>query len=215
MTSLTALRKASVALIIGAFALSACGGTTPTTGPTSAGAGSVAPTTAATTPPATSSLVTLPPSSDAPPATSGPAADPAVDLEIAAPYSLEPLDENVAAMFVSIMEQSIGNSAGAFDLGIRSVTKGGPQPVAIVVVMSFDDLPVGVEVLLDATAGAASGQGGTVDSRDIAGAPVRIIETQGQTVVFTVVGEDLLMVVAMNGEKKDNVDVTTAILEAN
>jgi hypothetical protein len=196
--------------MIGALALSACGGPSPTA---SAGSpASAGPTVAATAPAATIGPTTA---ATAPASTAGTAVDPADDLKIAAPYTLDALDENVAAMFVTMMEQSIGDNAGDFDLGIRSASKGGPQPVAIIVVMSFHDLPVGVGTLLDATAGAASGSGGKVESRDIAGSPVRIIDTQGQSIVFTTIGENLVMVVATTGVKQDNVDVTTAILEAN
>ena len=90
MTPLPLARKATAALLVGAFALSACGGGSPTAAPPTTTATQAAPSTAATTPPASQSVVTLPPGTEPPAATGGPAVDPADDLKIAAPYTLEP-----------------------------------------------------------------------------------------------------------------------------
>jgi hypothetical protein len=213
LTSLTRLRNASVALIIGAFALSACGGPTASTAPTSPAATSAAPTTAATTPPATTPpVITLPPGTAAP--TGGAKVDPADDLEIDAPYSLDPLDEAIAGFFVTAMEQSLGSLADVFDVGVRSATKGG-EAVAFVIVMGFPDLPVGMNALLDGAAEGAAGSGGTVETRNIGGQDVRIVEVQGQTFVLMVIDDELVMVIAQSFTKKDSVDVATALIGAN
>jgi hypothetical protein len=212
LISSTAPRKATVALIIGAFALSACGGTTPTSGPSSPSGTSAAPSTAATTPPATTPSVTEAPPSTAPTQDAG--VDPAENLEIAAPFALKPLDEQIAAIFVTAMEQSLGSMADVFDVGVRSATKGG-DAVAFVIVMGFPDLPVGMDALLDGAAQGAAGSGGTVETRNIGGQPVRIIEVQGQTFVLMVVDDELVMVIAQTFSKKDSIDVATAIIEAN
>jgi hypothetical protein len=213
LTSLTRLRNASVALIIGAFALSACGGPTASTTPTSPAATSAAPTTAATTPPATTPpVITLPPSTAAP--TGGAKVDPADDLEIDAPYALDPLDEAIAGFFVTAMEQSLGSLADVFDVGVRSATKGG-EAVAFVIVMGFPDLPVGMNALLDGAAQGAAGSGGTVETRNIGGQDVRIVEVQGQTFVLMVIDDELVMVIAQSFTKKDSVDVATALIGAN
>lgn len=213
LTSLTRLRNASVALIIGAFALSACGGPTVTSAPATPGATSAAPSTAATTPPATTPPVTTLPPGSAPP-TGGAKVDPADDLEIAAPYSLAPLDEQIASFFVTAMEQSLGSMADVFDVGVRSATKGG-QAVAFVIVMGFPDLPVGMNALLEGAAQGAAGQGGTVETRNIGGQDVRIVEVQGQTFVLMVVDNELVMVIAQSFTKKDSIDVATALIGAN
>jgi hypothetical protein len=209
LTSLTVHRKASVALIIGAFALSACGGPAATAVPSSGGAGSAAPTGAATIPPATTPPVTEAPSAGP---TGGAEVDPAEDLEIAAPYSFEPLDEQIAAIFVTAMEQSLGALADVFQVGVRSAVKDG-QSEAFVIVMAFPDLPIGGKALLDGAAQGAAGAGGTVETRDIGGESVRIVEAQGQAFVLSMVDNELVMVIGQS--KKASIDVTTAIIEAN
>lgn len=209
MTSLSAPRKASLALLIGAFALSACGGTTPSAAPSTAPTASPGPTVAATTP-----ATTEPPAAatDAP-ATGGAAVDPADDLEIAAPYSLEPLDEQLAAAFVTAMEQSLGGMADVFDIGFRSAVKDGDSQ-AWVIVMRFPDLPMTNEMLLDQISEGASGGGSTVEEVTIAGQPARVVTAQGQSFVVTLVGDDIVMVIGFIS-KNVTVDVAKALIEAN
>lgn len=206
MTSLSAPRKANVALLIGAFALSACGGGgTTTLAPSTAAVTSPAPTTAATTPPATTAAT------DAP-ATTGPAGDPADDLEIAAPYELEPLDENLAAAFVSAMEGSLGSMGDLIEFGFRSAVEDG-NAAAWVIVVRFPDLPITNKQMLDQIAEGASGSG-TVEELTIAGEPARVISAQGQSLVVTLVEDDVVMVIGFIS-KKVTVDVTRALIEAN
>ena len=195
-----------MALLIGAFALSACGGGgTTTLAPSTAAVTSPAPTTAATTPPATTAAT------DAP-ATTGPAADPADDLEIAAPYELEPLDENLAAAFVSAMEGSLGSMGDLIEFGFRSAVEDG-NAAAWVIVVRFPDLPITNKQMLDQIAAGASGSG-TVEELTIAGEPARVISDQGQSLVVTLVDDDVVMVIGFIS-KKVTVDVTRALIEAN
>jgi hypothetical protein len=195
-----------VALLIGAFALSACGGGgTTTLAPSTAAVTSPAPTTAATTPPATTAAT------DAP-ATTGPAGDPADDLEIAAPYELEPLDENLAAAFVSAMEGSLGSMGDLIEFGFRSAVEDG-NAAAWVIVVRFPDLPITNKQMLDQIAEGASGSG-TVEELTIAGEPARVISAQGQSLVVTLVEDDVVMVIGFIS-KKVTVDVTRALIEAN
>lgn len=206
MTSLSAPRKASVALLIGAFALSACGGGgTTTLAPSTAAVTSPAPTTAATIPPATTAAT------DAP-ATTGTAGDPADDLEIAAPYELEPLDENLAAAFVSAMEGSLGSMGDLIEFGFRSAVEDG-NAAAWVIVVRFPDLPITNKQMLDQIAEGASGSG-TVEELTIAGEPARVISAQGQSLVVTLVEDDVVMVIGFIS-RKVTVDVTRALIEAN
>ena len=173
----------------------------------------MAPTSGATTPPATTPpVITLPPSTTAP--SGGAEVDPAEDLEIAAPYALDPLDEAIATFFVQAMEQSLGSLADVFDVGVRSATKGG-DAVAFVIVMGFPDLPIGMKALLDGAAQGAAGSGGTVETQSIGGQDVRIVEVQGQTFVLMVIDDELVMVIAQSFTKKDSVDVATALIAAN
>jgi hypothetical protein len=211
LTSLSAPRTAIVAILIGAFALSACGGNTASSVPTTAGAASVAPTVAATTPPASTAPTSA--ATDAPPETTAPAGDPADDLEIAPPYTLEPLDEQVAAQFVTAMEGSLGSMGDLIDFGFRSAVKDG-DTTAWVVVVRFPDLPMTNKALLDQVSQGASGNGGTVEELTIGGEPARVISAQGQSMVVTLVGDDVVMVIGFIS-KKASVDVATALIEAN
>jgi len=209
LTSLTALRKASVALLIGAFALSGCGGGNPTS----------VPSTAVTSPPPTTAVSDAPttePSSAASPApasSTDTSVDPAEGYEIGAPYSLEPLDENLAAAFVTAMEQSLGGMADVFEIGFRSAVKDGDSQ-AWVIVMRFPDLPITNKALLDQISQGATGGGGTVDEVTIAGEPARVVSSQGQSFVVTLVGDDIVMVIGFIS-KNVSVDVTKALIEAN
>ena len=210
MTSLSAPRKASVALLIGAFALSACGGGgTPTPAPSTAAVTTPAPTVAATTP-----AVTEPPAAatDAP-ASLDPAVDPADDLEINAPYTFRPLDEQLAAIFVTAMEQSLGAMADVFQIGVREAMEGNDS-TAYVIVMRFPDLPIAGKAFLDAAAEGATQSGGTSESRTIAGEDARVVEAQGQTIVMFLLEDDLVMVISLLG-KSQGIGVSTAIIEAN
>ena len=209
MTSLSAPRTACVALVLGAFALGACGGGTPTAGPSTAAVTSPAPTLAATTPATTEP----PPAATDAPATLDPAVDPADDLEIDAPYTFRPLDEAIAQIFVSAMEQSLGELADVFQIGVREAVRDGDS-AAYVIVMRFPDLPIAGEALLDGAAEGATQSGGTVESRTIAGESVRVVDAQGQTIVMALIDDDLVMIISLSS-KSVGIHVATAILEAN
>jgi hypothetical protein len=204
LIALSAPRTASVALLIGAFALGACSGTTPSPAPSTAAVASPAPTVAATAEP--SAAVT-----DAPD-TTAPAGDPADDLEIAAPYALEPLDENLAAAFVSAMEGSLGSMGDLIEFGFRSAVKDG-DAAAWVIVIRIPDLPITNEQMLDQVAEGASASG-TVEELTISGEPARVISAQGQSMVVTLVGDDIVMVIGFIS-KNVTVDVTKALIDAN
>jgi hypothetical protein len=209
LTSLSAPRKACVALIIGAFALSACGGGNPSPAPSTATAASVAPTVAATPPPATTEPTTAPTVA----ATTAPAGDPSANLKIAAPYSLEPLDEQLAAAFVSAMEGSLGAMGDLIEFGFRSAVKDG-NTAAWVIVVRFPDLPMTSKQLLDQISEGASGGGNTVEEITIGGEPARVVSAQGQAMVVTLVGDDIVMVIGFIS-KKSSIEVATALVEAN
>lgn len=212
LTSLTALRKASVALLIGAFAFSACGGGTATSAPTSGGAASVAPTTAGTTPP----VVTPPPPSvtatqGAP--TQGAKVDPADDLKIAAPYTLDPLSEQIAGVFVTAMEQAVsGPMADVVQFGFRTATKDGATQ-AWVIVMAFPGVPIGGSALLDQIVQGAMAGGGTSKEIKVGGKDARLVEQGGQAFVIMVNGDEFLMIVGT--AKAATLDVAGALAEAN
>jgi hypothetical protein len=199
-----------VALLLGAFALSACGGGgTTTPAPSTAAVTSPAPTVAVTTP-----ATTEPPAAGTEaPATLDPAVDPADDLEIDAPYTFRALDEAIAQIFVNAMTQSLGEMADVFQIGVREAVKDG-DPAAYVIVMRFPDLPIAGKALLDGAAEGATQSGGTVESRTIAGSDVRVVETQGQTIVIALLDDDLVMVISLSS-KSVGINVATAILEAN
>ena len=200
-----------MALIIGAFALSACGGGNPTSAPSTAAGTPAAPSTAATTPPASSTTVTLPPASTAP--TQGAKVDPADDLKIAAPYTLAPLNEQIAAVFVQAMEKSIsGEMAALVQFGFRTATRDGATQ-AWVIVMGFPGLPIGGTQLLDQIVQAAKSGGGSVEELTIGGEPARLLEQGGQSFVIMLNGDELLMIVGT--AKKATLDVAKAIAEAN
>ena len=214
MISLSALRKSSVALMILTFVVAACGGGTPTGAPPSTATGTqAAPSTAASAPPSSQSVVTLPPGTDAPPASGGPAVDPADDLKIAAPYTLAPLDEQIAAIFVQAMQGSLtGPMANVVQFGFRTAMKDGATK-AWVIVMGFPGIPIGGGAMLDQIANAATQGGGTVEDLKVGGKDARLIEQGGQAFVMMIVGDELLMVVGQ--VKKDTVDTAKALAEAN
>ena len=210
MTFLNAPRIACVALMIGAFALSACGGGTPTAAPATGSAASVTPTAAVTAPAATTGPTAAPTQGAA---SLDPADDPADDLEIAAPYTLEPLDEQIAAIFVNAMKQSVsGASAELVQFGFRTATKDGTTQ-AWVIVMAFPGLPIAGEALLDQIVQGATAGGGSVEDLTISGNEARLIEQGGQQIVIMLNGDELLMIVGT--AKKPTVDVAKAIGEAN
>ena len=209
MTLLSAPRKACAALIIGAFALSACGGGNPTSAPSQAGTASAAPTTAVTPAPA----ATEPASATEAPATLDPAVDPADDLEIAAPYSLDPLDEQIAAIFVNAMKTSVsGEMADLVQFGFRTAAKDG-QTQAWVIVMAFPSLPIASDQLLDQFSQAVTSGGGSVEELTVSGEPARLLEQGGQSIVIMLNGDELLMIVGT--AKKATIDVAKALGEAN
>ena len=206
MTSTSALRKLSAAFLVGAFALSACGGS-PSPAPTSG-----TPTSVATTPaPATDTPTTAAPPSEAPASTAA-GEDPAEDLSIGGGYTFEELDENIAALFETQMQQSLGSMAGVFEIGFRSAVKDG-QTDAWVIVMRFPDLPITAKALLDQIAEGATQGGGTVESTTLGGEPARVISSQGQALVVSLAGDAVVMTVGT--AKKATIDVATAIAEAN
>lgn len=204
LTSLSAPRRASGALLIGAFIVAACGGT-PSPAASTVAVTSPAPTTAATTPPVTTAPTVA--------ATSAPAGDPSANLKIAAPYTLEPLDEQLAAAFVSAMEGSLGSMGDLIEFGFRSAVKDG-DTAAWVIVVAFPDLPMTSKQLLDQVSEGASGGGNTVEEITIAGEPARVVSAQGQAMVVTLVGDDIVMVIGFIS-KKASIDVATALVEAN
>ena len=137
--------------------------------------------------------------------------DPSDELEIGAPYSFEPLDQDLAKVFIDSMEQSLGSMADFFEVGVKSAVVDG-RSAAWVIVMRSPDIPVSGRVLLDAAAeGAAAGA--KIEERQIEGHPVRIVKSEGIYSVMTVVDGALIMV--LSGVKADGVEVATAILKAN
>ena len=197
-----------MAFLIGAFALSACGGT-PSPAPSTATVTSPAPTVAATTPAETAATTPAPSVA----ATTDPAGDPSANLKIAPPYSLEPLDEQLAKAFVTAMEGSLGSMGDLIDFGFRSAVKDGDTE-AWVIVVRFPDLPITNKQMLDQISEGASGGNSTVEEITIGGEPARVISTQGQSMVVTLVGDDIVMVIGFIS-KKSSIDVATALAEAN
>jgi hypothetical protein len=213
MISLSALRKSSVALMILTFVVAACGGGTPTVAPSTATGTQAAPSTAASAPPSSQSVVTLPPGTAAPPASGGAAVDPADDLKIAAPYTLAPLDEQIAAIFVQAMQGSLtGPMANVVQFGFRTAEKDGATQ-AWVIDMAFPGIPIGGGAMLDQIANAATQGGGTVEDLKVGGKDARLIEQGGQAFVMLIVGDELLMIVGQ--VKKATVDTAKALAEAN
>ena len=194
-----------MALIIGAFALSACGGSSPTAVPSTAPVTSPAPTVAATTPPATTEPTVA--------ASTAPGGDPSANLKIAAPYTLEPLDEQLAAAFVSAMEGQLGSMGELIEFGFRSAVKDGDTE-AWVIVVGFPDMPMTNKQLLDQVSEGAAGGGNTVEEITISGEPARVVSAQGQAMVITLVGDDIVMVIGFIS-KKSSIDVATALVDAN
>ena len=210
MTPRVLLGRAGLALISVAFVLSACGGgTTPTTAPTTA---------AATTPPVTAAPATEAPVTEAPateaPATEAPTTgeDPMADLEIAAPYEFAPLDDTIAKLFEDQMEASLGEMAGAFDIGFRSANRNG-QTDAFVIAMRFPALPITTKKLVETMADGMTASGGSVESVKIGGEPAKVVTLQGQTLVISAV--DNLIIMTVGTAKKATVNVATAIADAN
>jgi hypothetical protein len=212
MTSPSALRTSSVALIILAFVVTACGGGTPSAAPSTAAVTQAAPSTAPTTPPVTEPPATQPPASTGAEATLDPSVDPAADLKIAAPYTLDPLDEQIAQIFVTAMKSSAGQMGDLFQFGFRTATKDG-QAEAWVIVMAFPDIPMTSKQLLDQISGAATSGGGTVEDTTIGGDPAKLIEQGGQSIVMLLNGNELLMIVGTS--KKATLNSAEAIAKAN
>jgi hypothetical protein len=62
--------------------------------------------------------------------------------------------------------------------------------------------------------GAAASGGMEVEETTIGGEPARVISAQGQALVVTILGNEIVMVVGFRS-KKSTVDVATALAEAN
>jgi len=212
LTPLFRLRKGVATLLIGASAIGACGGGAPTVAPSTATGTQAAPSTPSTPPPTTLPGTSEPSAAATAPSSSGSAVDPADDLKIAAPYTFTPLDENMAALFETQMQTSLGAMASVFSFGFRSAVKDG-QTDAFVIVMRFPDLPMSPKQLLDQIAGGATTSGGSVEEIKIGGESARLVSTQGQALVISLVGNDVIMTVGTS--KKASLDVAEAIAAAN
>jgi hypothetical protein len=202
LSAKAALDRARVAVLAGVFVVSACGGNAATTAPT------VLPTTEQTVAPTATPEVTVAPTVLPSPSA---AIDPMDDIKIDAPYAFQPLDEALAQVFISAMEKSLGSMASVFHVGVRSAVKG-TTSVAFVIGMDFPDLPTTDLALLDGAAAGAAGQG-TVEKQTILGQPVRVVNTNGQAAVLTIVNHNLVM--AIGSSKTEGIAVITAIISAN
>ena len=212
MTSRNKLGRLGLISISAALVVSACGGNTPTAAPTTAAA-TTPPVTSA---PATEAPVTAAPATEAPateaPATVDPTVDAADDLKIAAPYTLEPLEEQIAKLFVDAMKLSAGEMADLFQFGFRTATRNG-QTEAWVIVMAFPDLPITSRQLLDQIVNASAAGQGDVEKLTIGGEPARVLKRNGQAMVIMLNGDELLMIVGT--ARNATVNVAKAIAEAN
>ena len=208
-----------LAALVGAIAVTACGGIPPTAAPiapVTAPPQTFAPTLPPVTPPP-AVTITLPPTASTPGSSGAPApassagVDPSADLKIGPPYTFEPLDPALANVFIAAMEDSLGTMSSLFQVGVKSAVENG-QSAAWVIVMAFPDIPIRGDTLLDAAAQGAAGQG-EVEKLEVAGQAVRIIESEGIFSVLTMIDDELVM--AISGKRSDGVAVIASIIESN
>jgi hypothetical protein len=207
MTSNPALGRARLAILAGAFVVAACGGPTgtPTAAPVTTAPQTLAPTA--------SPVVTAAPTTAATTApTGGAGIDPSDDLEIGAPYAIEPMEPELAGMFITAMEQSLGELSPLLQVGAKSAALDG-DTVAWIIVMRFPDLPMSEKALLDSAAEGGAGTTGTIEEATILGRDVRIIESQGLFSVLAIVDGDMVMTIG--SVKADCMNVMEALIEAN
>lgn len=210
MSSNSRLGPASLVLASAAFLVGACGASAPSATPIVTAAPTATPlVTPAPTPTPTPTPTPAP--TPVPSPTAAAAIDPANDLRIAAPYTLEPLGDALGALFVEAMKESMGSFGDVFQVGVRSAVKDG-DTVAWVVAVRFADLPMSDIALLDGAAAGAAGDN-DIEKRKILDRPVRIIRSEGLYGALTVLGDDLVF--AMAEAKADAVGAITAIIKAS
>ena len=212
---MTRTRRRAALVAVMALLIAGCGSATP--------ASSVAPSTApASSAPA--SQVATPSDAATPSATatssaaaspSGSAAiDPMDDISIAAPYTLDALDESTATTFENQMKTGLGALGSLIHVGARTA-KNGTATAGIVVAMSFPGIP-GTEspTFLDSVAlGAAGSAQGKTTSRTIDGQDVRVVETdRGSFALYKHGADTVVMTVGQTTDQA--VAIMTAIIEA-
>jgi hypothetical protein len=208
MTSHPKLGRIGLTLMLGALVAGACGG--PSVSPAATAVVTPAPQTFAPTPTA----VAVTPAATVAPSAS--AVDPSDDLEIGAPYAIEPMEPALAEMFITAMQNSLGELAPLLQVGAKSAVVDG-DTVAWIIAMRIPDLPISETALLDGAAEGGAGTTGTIEEITIDGHDVRVIEnvTGGTTLYSVLAMVDGDMVMTIGAVKADCINVMTSLLSSN
>jgi hypothetical protein len=216
----TRLLCRGAAIALATLLVAACGATAS---PSPSAAGTTATATAAPTPTATPEPTptatpeptqTPDPTPSVEPSGSEAAVDPTADLEIAAPYELEPLDEASAAAFEAGITQGLGAMGEVIDFGAMTVTRDGEQ-VAILLAMAFPDFPGSQDpsFFQSVMGGVAGSSGGQVETTTIGGKTIGLIE--GPSASFAGYQQDSTVIFAIGPSIDESTEVVTALIEAN
>jgi len=138
--------------------------------------------------------------------------DPAVGLNIAAPYTLAPLAPALETQMETAMTAAMGSLASIVQIGARTAEKDGVTQ-SYVIVMRLPGVPITGAGFLDSVAGGAAGQTGTIAKTTIGGKDVRVITTGANVNMVLILGDRVLFV---GGATNDiETAVITAIVSAN
>jgi hypothetical protein len=138
--------------------------------------------------------------------------DPAVGLNIAAPYTLAPLAAALETQMETAMAAAMGSLASIVQIGARTAEKDGVTQ-SYVIVMRLPGVPITGAGFLDSVAGGAAGQTGTIVKTTIGGKDVRVITAGANVSMVLILGDRVLFV---GGATQDiETGVVTALVSAN
>jgi len=138
--------------------------------------------------------------------------DPAVGLNIAAPYTLSPLAAALETQMETAMAAAMGSLSSIVQIGARTAEKDGVTQ-SYVIVMRLPGVPITGAGFLDSVAGGAAGQTGTIAKTTIGGKDVRVITAGANVSMVLILGDRVLFV---GGATQDiETGVVTALVSAN
>ncbi|HEX8026695.1 MAG TPA: hypothetical protein VF484_10855 [Candidatus Limnocylindrales bacterium] len=138
--------------------------------------------------------------------------DPAVGLNIAAPYTLAPLAPALETQMETAMTAAMGSMASIVQIGARTAEKDGVTQ-SYVIVMRLPGVPITGAGFLDSVAGGAAGTTGTIEKTTIGGKDVRVVTSGANVNMLVILGDRVLFV---GGATRDiDTAVVTALVSAN
>jgi hypothetical protein len=192
-----------VAFVLSA-ALVGCGSSAPSTASPSTPAATVAP-------PAASTVPIIAPSAVASVQPSAAAVDPALDLKIAAPYTLAAMPAAAEQLLQNQMAAGMGAFGSAVQVGFRQVSGG--TGTTILMVIAFPTGSLNDIAYQAALGGMASSLHATLTPTTVGGVEVSSGKTATGAVAVFHIADHLLVVISQT--PTDAIPVATALVSAN